>query len=275
VTADPRERTGLLAGRRALVTGGASGIGAAVCRRFAAEGAAVAVLDRDGEGAAAVAKEVDGVALAADVGDAPAARAAVDEAARRLGGLDVVSNNAGVGRLLALEDVTPELFDELLRVNLAGTFHVMQAAIPHLRAAGGGSIVNNASESGLRPTRGELPYSAAKAGVIAATLGAAQECAPEIRVNCVSPGVIRSAMTEPLFAAPGLLEPVERATPLGRTGEPDEVADVILFLASDLARYVTGQNLVIDGGMGLPQAGIDDVLRTVLPFMKPDPPTDD
>ena len=261
----------LLAGKRALVTGGASGIGAAVCRRFAEEGAAVAVLDCDAEGAAAVAKETGGVAIPADVGDAAAARAGVDAAAEKLGGLEIISNNAGIGRLLAMDDVSPELFDELVRVNLSGTFHVMQAALPHLRAAGGGSIVNNASESGVRPTRGELPYSAAKAGVIAATLGAAQECAPEIRVNCVSPGVVRTAMTELLFQAPGLLEPVVRATPLGRTGEAEEVADVILFLASDLSRFVTGQNLVVDGGLGLPQAGIDDVLRQVLPHMKPEP----
>jgi len=264
---------GLLAGKRALVTGGASGIGRAVARRFVEEGARVALVDRDGEGASAAAEEIgaDARAFEADVGDPRAARAAVDRAAEALGGLDVVSNNAGVGRLLALEQVSPELFDELVRVNLNGTFHVMQAAIPHLRAAGGGSIVNNASGSGVRPTRGELPYAAAKAGVIAATLGAAQECGPEIRVNCVSPGVVRTAMTEPLFQAPGLLEPVVAATPLGRTGTAEEVADVILFLASDLARWVTGQNLVVDGGMGLPQAGIDDVLRAVLPHVKPDP----
>jgi NAD(P)-dependent dehydrogenase (short-subunit alcohol dehydrogenase family) len=225
------------------------------------------VLDRDAEGAARVAREIGGQPLEADVGDAAAAHRAVAEAAERLGGLDVVVNNAGTGRLLAMEDVSAQLFDELVRVNLAGTFYVMQAAARHLRADGGGAIVNNASASGARPTRGELPYSAAKAGVVAATLGAAQELAPAVRVNCVSPGVIRTPMTELLFQAPGLLEPVERATPLGRTGLAEEVADVILFLASDLARFVTGQNLIVDGGMGLPQAGIDDVLRRVLPAM--------
>ncbi|MBW2313045.1 MAG: SDR family oxidoreductase [Deltaproteobacteria bacterium] len=260
----------LLDGKRALVTGAASGIGRAVARRFAEEGAAVACLDLDGEGAAAVAKEVAGCAFQVDVGDAQAVHAATRDAAAELGGLEIVSNNAGIGRLLGMEHVTAELFDEIVRVNLSGTFHVMQAALPFLRASGAGSIVNNASGSGVRPTRGELPYSAAKAGVIAATLGAAQECAPEVRVNCVSPGVIRTAMTELLFQAPGLLEPVTEATPLGRTGEAEEVADVILFLASDLSRYVTGQNLVIDGGMGLPQAGIDTVLRRVLPYMKPE-----
>jgi len=250
------------------VTGGASGIGRAVCRRFVAEGASVAVLDRDAEAGAQVAKEIGATALPVDVGDAEAVQAAVAEAARRLGGLDVLSNNAGVGQLLGLEDVSSALFDELIRVNLSGTFYAMQAAAPLLRESGGGTIVNNASESGLRATRGELPYSAAKAGVIAATQAAAQELAPLIRVNCVSPGVIRTAMTEPLFQAPGLLDPVRRAAPLERTGEAEEVADVVLFLASDLSRYVTGQNLVVDGGLGLPQAGIDEILRRVLPHMK-------
>ncbi len=260
---------GLLEGRRALVTGGGSGIGRATARRFSEEGARVAVLDRDAESAEAAAREVSGRAFVADVREPAAVREAVDAAAAWLGGLDTVSHNAGTGQLLGFEDVSPAQFDDLVQVNLSGTFHVLQAVTPHLRAAGGGSIVTNASESGIRPTQGELPYSAAKAGVIATTLGAAQELGPTIRVNCVSPGVIRTPLTEPLFAAPGLLDPVERAAPLGRGGEAEEVADVILFLASDLARYVTGQNLVVDGGMGLPQAGIDEVLRRVLPAMKP------
>jgi len=114
------------------------------------------------------------------------------------------------------------------------------------------------------PTRGEVPYSAAKAGLIALTQGSAQEYGPEVRINAVSPGLIRTPMSEALFTEPTLLDPVRRATPLARCGTAEDVAAVILFLTSDLSRYMTGQNLVVDGGMGLPQAGIDEVLRSLL-----------
>jgi len=113
----------------------------------------------------------------------------------------------------------------------------------------------------VRPTRGELPYSAAKAGVVALTQGAAQEYGPTIRVNAVSPGVVRTPMTELLYQNPETLDPIENSTPLRRTGEVEEIADVIHFLCSDASRFVTGQNLVVDGGMSLPQAGIDETLR--------------
>jgi NAD(P)-dependent dehydrogenase (short-subunit alcohol dehydrogenase family) len=124
--------------------------------------------------------------------------------------------------------------------------------------------VNNASMSGVRPTPGESVYAAAKAAVIAFTLATANECGPAIRANCVSPAVIRTRMTEGLFQLPGALDPVLAATPLRRAGTPEDVADVVLFLASDLARFVTGQNLVVDGGLGLPQAGIDPLLKDLL-----------
>jgi NAD(P)-dependent dehydrogenase (short-subunit alcohol dehydrogenase family) len=181
-----------------------------------------------------------------------------------MAGLSILVNNAGVGHLALLHRNSPEDFDRLLRVNLGGVFHAMRAAIPIMLEQGGGAIVNNASGSGVRPTRGELPYSAAKAGVIALTRGAAQEYGPKIRVNCVSPGVIRTPMSEGLFRLPKLLDPVVAASALARTGVPEDVADVILFLCSDLSRFMTGQNLVVDGGLGLPQAGIDSVLRSLL-----------
>jgi NAD(P)-dependent dehydrogenase (short-subunit alcohol dehydrogenase family) len=157
--------------------------------------------------------------------------------------------------------------ERVLRVNLASVVYATQAALPLLRAAGGGAIVNNASMSGVRPTPGESVYAAAKAAVIAFTMATANECGPEIRANAVSPGVIRTRMTEGLFQIAGALEPVLEATPLRRTGSADEVADVILFLASDLARFVTGQNLVVDGGLGLPQAGVDPLLKSFLARM--------
>src|SRR5262249_53299344 len=139
----------------------------------------------------------------------------------------------------------------LIDVNLAGVFHAIRAAVPMLMRGSGASIVNNASGSAPRPTRGEGVYSAAKAGVVALTQAAGQEYGPEIRVNCISPGLTRTPMSEGLFARPEMLEPVRRSVPLARAGTSDEVADVALFLASDLSRYVTGQNLVVDGGMGL------------------------
>ncbi|MGH9211271.1 MAG: SDR family NAD(P)-dependent oxidoreductase [Acidimicrobiales bacterium] len=259
---------GLLAGERALVTGGASGIGRAVCERFAANGASVAVLDRDAEGAAAVADEVDGLAYAVDVRDAAAVSEATDDAARRLGGLTVLSTNAGASGLSLLHETQPRVFERLVQINLLGTFHAMRAAIPHLLAAGRGAIVNNGSGSAARPTYGELAYSSAKAGVVALTRGAAQEYGPVIRVNSVSPGVIRTPMSEPLFELDGALDPALEATPLGRPGTPDDVADVIVFLASDQSRYVTGQDLVVDGGLGLAQAGITTTLRHLVDMLR-------
>jgi NAD(P)-dependent dehydrogenase (short-subunit alcohol dehydrogenase family) len=255
---------GLLAGRTAIVTGGASGIGLATARRIAGEGARVAILDVDRVGAERAAGELGGLAFAVDVRDAERVADATREAAHALGGLSLLVANAGAGFLAPLHEGSPEAFERVVAVNLAGAWHALRAAIPLLLEGGGGAIVTVASASALRPTRGESLYSAAKAGVVALTRAAALEAGPRIRVNCVSPGVIRTPLSEPLFRAPGLLDPVRDATPLGRTGTAEEVADVIVFLLSELARFVTGQNLVVDGGLGLPQAGIDPVLHGIL-----------
>ena len=253
---------GLLDGRRAVVTGGGSGIGAATCTRFAAEGAAVAVLDLDAGAAEAVAAAVGGVAVEADVADGPALTAAFERAASSLGGLDTVVNNAGTGNVLPLHDYPDAEWDRLLRVNLTGVFNGTRAAVTHLRAAGPEwSIVNVSSLSGLRPTRGEAPYSAAKAGVVALTMSAALEYGPAIRVNCVSPGFIRTPLTELAAADDPTRAELEAATPLGRLGTADDVAATIAFLCSDLAAYVTGANLVVDGGSALVNAQVDPMLR--------------
>jgi NAD(P)-dependent dehydrogenase (short-subunit alcohol dehydrogenase family) len=259
---------GVLEGELALVTGGASGIGRAVCRRFAAEGARVAVLDRDSDGAARVAGEIGGFAHTVDVRDADAVTAATDAAVAQLGGLTILVTNAGTSGLSLVHETDPKVFERLVQVNLQGTFHTMRAALPPLLRAGRGAIVNNASGSATRPTYGELAYSAAKAGVVALTKGAAQEYGPTIRVNSVSPGVIRTPMSEPMFAVDGALDPVWEATPLGRAGTVDDVADVILFLASDQSRYVTGQDLIVDGGLGLAQAGITTTLRSLVDMLR-------
>ncbi|HZB72994.1 MAG TPA: SDR family NAD(P)-dependent oxidoreductase [Acidimicrobiales bacterium] len=253
---------GLLEGRRAVVTGGGSGIGAATCRRFADEGARVAVLDVDGTSGERVAGSVGGVAVDADVVDGDALTAAFDRAAAALGGLDTVVNNAGTGNVLPLHDYPDDEWDRLLAVNLKGVFNGTRAAVPHLRAAGpGATIVNVSSLSGLRPTRGEAPYSAAKAGVVALTMSAALEYGPGVRVNCVSPGFIRTPLTEVACADDATRGELEAATPLGRLGTAEEVAATIAFLCSDLAAYVTGANLVVDGGSALVNAQVDPMLR--------------
>ncbi|MEZ5144130.1 MAG: SDR family NAD(P)-dependent oxidoreductase [Acidimicrobiales bacterium] len=254
---------GLLEGHRAIVTGGASGIGAATARRFAAEGAVVSILDLDGEAARSVAEEVGGHAFEVNVAGTDAVIDATHQAAAAMGGLTDVFNNAGVGNLKALASYSEKEWDLLVDVNLKGVFNGMKAALP-LLVDGGGSIVNMASVSGIRPTRGEAPYAAAKAGVIALSQSAALEYGPTVRVNTVSPGFIHTPLTDFTLQEPDYREPLEARTPLGRAGTPDDVADVVVFLCSDLARYVTGHNLVVDGGSMLPSAQVDHVLGSLL-----------
>jgi NAD(P)-dependent dehydrogenase (short-subunit alcohol dehydrogenase family) len=260
---------GSLDGQQAIVTGGGSGIGAAIARAMTAEGAKVAVLDLSGERAQAVADEIGGVAVAVNVVDADAVAQAVTAAVEGLGGLTCLVNNAGIGSLKPMHEYTPKEWDLLVDVNLKGTFNGVRSAVPHLRAAGRAgrpaSIVNIASVSGIRPTRGESPYGAAKAGIIALTMSGALEYGPDgIRVNCVSPGFIRSALTEFAFSVPAYIEAIEAGTPLGRTGTAEDVADVVVFLAGDRARFVTGVNLAVDGGSLLPSAQMDPMLRDLL-----------
>jgi NAD(P)-dependent dehydrogenase (short-subunit alcohol dehydrogenase family) len=256
---------GLLEGARAVVTGGASGIGAATARRMAEEGAAVAVLDIDGDGAARVAAEISGHAATVDVTDYDALEQAMHEAHDRLGGLTTVFNNAGGSSMMRIHYWPLDEWDRIVRLKLTGVFHGFKAAAPLIRESGGGAIVSTASISGTRPAAGEAPYAAAKAAVAALTATAALEYAPEIRVNAVSPGMIASPMTRLLLSDEGLgAQEWERAkTPLARIGEPGDIADVVVFLCSDLARFVTGQNLVIDGGMTLHGSGVDGVLDRV------------
>ncbi len=189
----------LLVGSRAIVTGGGSGIGRATCRRLAAEGAAVAVLDIDRGSAKDVAAEVSGIAVAVDVTDAEALRGAVDDAVTQLGGLSILVNNAGGSTMVGLADWDPDEWDRIVRLNLTGVFNGMRAGVPHLLAGGGGAVVNTASISATRPSAGETPYSAAKAGVIALSASAALEYGPVIRVNAVAPGMIRTNLTRPLL----------------------------------------------------------------------------
>lgn len=251
------------AGRQVVVTGGGSGIGAAVCHLFAAEGASVMVLDRNAASAAAVAAEVDGGSVACDVRDGDAMTAAIGDSAEAMGGLTDLVNNAGVGAAKPLISYTDKEWALLIGVNLTGTFHGIRAAAPIMVEAGRGSIVNNASLTGVRPTRGEGPYSAAKAGVLNLTQTAALELAPAVRVNAVAPGMVHTPLTDIVVANDEWRTAAELGTPAGRVGTALEVAEVIAFLASDAASYVTGQTIVVDGGSVLPSLQSDGLLRAI------------
>lgn len=252
-----------LAGHRAVVTGGGAGIGAATVRRLAARGATVAVLDRRGDAARAVAADVGGHAFAVDVADPGATTEAIEAAAAAMGGLTDVVANAGVGLNKPLHLYSDKEWRLVIGVNLDGTFHTMRAAVPLLLEGGGGSIVTVASLNATRPLQGEAPYSAAKAGVVNLTATAALEYAPTIRVNCVSPGMIATDLTSVITGDPEFTRIAEAGTPLGRIGSVDEVADVIAFLCSPAAAYLTGQNLIVDGGASLPNLQADAIVSAV------------
>ncbi len=255
----------LLDGHRALVTGAGSGIGRAVALRLREEGATVAVLDVDGDAARAVADETGGgPVLVADVGDGGAVDEAVRRARRQLGGLTILVNNAGVGAVKYLHRYRDSEYDRIVDASMRGTFNGLRSAVPIMLEAGGGSIVNMSSVSGMRPTRGEAPYAAAKAAGIALTMSAALEYGPTLRVNCVSPGLIETPLTDPLLGDEKVRAGLSRRTPLGRTGKAGEVASVVAFLCSDMASYITGVNLPVDGGSLLPSSQVEGLLATVL-----------
>jgi 2-hydroxycyclohexanecarboxyl-CoA dehydrogenase len=246
-----------LEGKTAFVTGGASGIGAATARRLAAEGARIAIGDLNEDGARAVAGELDGFACSLDVTDTASVRAGVAEAVDALGDIDVLVNNAGTDRFSFFVNSDEDLWDFVLGVNLRGVLAVTHAVLPQMQERRTGAIVNVSSEAGRVGSQGSAVYSAAKAGVIGFTKAIARESARyRVRCNAVAPGPIETPL---LNSAPQVLGEIgERlkqgmvnATVMGRSGEPEEVAAAIAFLAGDDASYVTGQTLNVSGGLSM------------------------
>jgi 2-hydroxycyclohexanecarboxyl-CoA dehydrogenase len=246
-----------LDGKTALVTGGASGIGAATARRLAAEGASVAIGDVNEDGAKSVAGELDGFACGLDVTDTGSVRAGVAAVVDALGEIDVLVNNAGTDRFSFFVNSDEQLWDFVLGVNLRGVLAVTHAVLPKMQERRTGAIVNVASEAGRVGSQGSAVYSAAKAGVIGFTKAIARESACyRVRCNAVAPGPIETPL---LNAAPQVLgelgerlkQGMVNATVMGRSGEPEEVAAAIAFLASEDASYVTGQTLNVSGGLSM------------------------
>lgn len=243
----------MLSGKRALITGAASGIGRAAAARFTTEGAAVALLDRDGPGVLEAAAELGAVGLAADVGLEAEMEAAVAEAVGALGGLDILVANAGI-QLHGADDradrLALDVWERTLRINLTGVFLTCKHGIRALLDAGGGSVVCTSSPtafSGVAP--GYDAYSASKAGVLGLVRAMARDYAPDVRVNAVVPGFVETALVAPVTRDAEWLANVLATVPLGRAGRPDEVAGLIAFVASDACAYATGAAFVLDGGM--------------------------
>ncbi len=244
-------------GKSALVTGGASGIGKAICLAFAASGARVAVADVNAEGARAVADAAraagaEAMAVTMDVTRTASVDAGVRQVLEAWGGIDVLVNAAGWDQIQPFVETSEDFWDRVIAINYRGVLATCRAVLPHMMERGSGVVVNVASEAGRAGSSGEAVYSGAKGAVIAFSKAIAREMARHgIRVNVVAPGLTDTPLLQGMIAAGNerLIQAIVRATPLQRLARPEEVADSVLFLASERASFITGQTLSVGGGL--------------------------
>lgn len=247
-----------LEGKIALVTGGARGIGRAICEAYAAAGAKVAVADLREEDAQETANAIGGMAVAMNVADPASIASGVAAVEQAWGGIDILVNNAGIFNMASIDKVTHDDYRRQYDVNVGGTIFAIQAVVPSMKKRGGGAIVNFASQAGRRGEPNIVLYCSTKAAVISITQSLALELAKDnIRVNAIAPGVIDTPMWDVVDSQFAEYEnkprgqkkrEVGEAVPLGRMGDPKDVADPCVFLVSDAARYITAQTLNVDGG---------------------------
>jgi meso-butanediol dehydrogenase/(S,S)-butanediol dehydrogenase/diacetyl reductase len=237
-----------LKGKHVLITGGASGIGAATAERFLEEGSAVCVLDRDAQGLQQIRQKLAHLAgtVEADVSNLKQVQQAFDDAARIMGGVDVLINNAGISIRHDFLKIAPEEWDKVIAVNLTGVFYMAQTAARHMWEGDGGVILQTASTNGIVGQPFYADYNATKAGVIELTRTMALELAPKVRVCAIAPGYVLTPMQRAEYTD-AMLEEVNRKIPLRRHAKPEEIAALFAFLASDDAAYVTGHVYTIDG----------------------------
>jgi len=244
-----------LKGKRVLITGGAGSLGTLITSAFVERGASVVVQDLNANRLEEVINSIPDssgklFSLTSDLSSAEECKRTVEDASKLLDGLDIVINTAGINRRKLIEDVTPEDFDAIVSVNMRAIYFISQASHPIMKKGGGGVIVNMSSLSARYSFNTISVYAATKAAVSSITRSSAREWARDkIRVNCIEPSVIKTDFTKPLWGEPHRTKWFDETTPIGRLSAPDEIIGAVIFLATDASSYITGQSIVIDGGI--------------------------